>query len=265
MEYIDEFSDQEEIIGGNDQKYSDVEQEDDNEEEDDVTESSQPAVADIAAEIVVEQKQETQEEKIAEEKSNADEITIRPEGIQMSLHNIVSTVDLGCKLVLKQIAQKARNAEYNPKKFGAVVMRIRDPKSTALIFSSGKMVVCGAKSVEMSKFAGRKFARIVQKLGFENAKFKDFKLRNVVGSCDVRFPIRLEGLAAEHEEYASYEPELFPGLIYRLRAPKLTVLIFVSGKVVITGAKSKEDLNHGLEAIFPVLLQYKKNAYGDLF
>lgn len=83
------------------------------------------------------------------------------------LQNIVSTVDLGCKLDLKKIALHARNAEYNPKRFAAVIMRIREPRTTALIFSSGKMVCTGAKSEDMSRLAARKYARIVQKLGFE--------------------------------------------------------------------------------------------------
>lgn len=83
------------------------------------------------------------------------------------LQNIVSTVDLGCKLDLKRIALHARNAEYNPKRFAAVIMRIREPRTTALIFSSGKMVCTGAKSEDMSRLAARKYARIVQKLGFE--------------------------------------------------------------------------------------------------
>lgn len=83
------------------------------------------------------------------------------------LQNIVSTVNLGCKLDLKKIALQARNAEYNPKRFAAVIMRIREPRTTALIFSSGKMVCTGAKSEEMSRLAARKYARIVQKLGFE--------------------------------------------------------------------------------------------------
>uniref|UniRef100_A0A452XHI2 TATA-box binding protein n=1 Tax=Aegilops tauschii subsp. strangulata TaxID=200361 RepID=A0A452XHI2_AEGTS len=85
--------------------------------------------------------------------------------------NIVSTVNLDCRLDLKQIALQARNAEYNPKRFAAVIMRIRDPKTTALIFASGKMVCTGAKSEEHSKLAARKYARIVQKLGFP-ATFK---------------------------------------------------------------------------------------------
>ena len=94
-------------------------------------------------------------------------------------------------------------------------MRIREPKTTALIFASGKMVVTGAKSEELSRLAARKYARIVQKLGFP-AKFTEFKIQNIVGSCDVKFPIRLEGLAFAHGHYSSHEPELFPGLIYRM-------------------------------------------------
>lgn len=78
----------------------------------------------------------------------------------------MSTVNLGCKLDLKKIALHARNAEYNPKRFAAVIMRIREPRTTALIFSSGKMVCTGAKSEEDSRLAARKYARIVQKLGF---------------------------------------------------------------------------------------------------
>ena len=81
----------------------------------------------------------------------------------------------GCTLDLKKIAMRARNAEYNPKRFGALIMRIRDPKTTALIFSSGKVVCTGAKSEEMSRQAARRFARIIQKLEFD-VKFKEFKV-----------------------------------------------------------------------------------------
>lgn len=75
-------------------------------------------------------------------------------------------MNLNCKLDLKKIALHARNAEYNPKRFAAVIMRIREPRTTALIFSSGKMVCTGAKSEDDSRLAARKYARIVQKLGF---------------------------------------------------------------------------------------------------
>jgi transcription initiation factor TFIID TATA-box-binding protein len=104
-------------------------------------------------------------------------------GIVPTLQNIVATVNLSARLDLKTIALHARNAEYNPKRFAAVIMRIREPKTTALVFASGKMVVTGAKSEDDSRLASRKYARIIQKLGF-NASFKDFKIQNIVGSCD---------------------------------------------------------------------------------
>ena len=113
-------------------------------------------------------------------------------------------------------------------------------------------VVTGAKSEDDSKLASRKYARIIQKLGF-NAKFMDFKIQNIVGSCDIKFPIRLEGLASRHHHFSSYEPELFPGLIYRMIKPKIVLLIFVSGKIVLTGAKVREEIYEAFEAIYPVL------------
>ncbi|KAI9074121.1 hypothetical protein K1719_043892 [Acacia pycnantha] len=164
-----------------------------------------------------------------------------PSGIVPTLQNIVSTVNLDCKLNLKDIALHARNAEYNPKRFAAVIMRIREPKTTALIFASGKM-----------------YALIIQKLGFP-ATFKDFKIQNIVDSCDVKFPIRLEGPAYSHGAFSSYEPELFPGLIYRMKQPKIVLLIFVSGKIVQTGAKVRDEIYTAFENIYPVLTDYRKN------
>ncbi|KAG7453036.1 TBP-domain-containing protein [Guyanagaster necrorhizus] len=174
------------------------------------------------------------------------------EGIVPTLQNIVATVNLDCRLDLKTIALHARNAEYNPKRFAAVIMRIRDPKTTALIFASGKMVVTGAKSEDDSRLASRKYARIVQKLGFD-AKFSEFKIQNIVGSCDVKFPIRLEGLAYSHGQFSSYEPELFPGLIYRMIKPKVVLLIFVSGKIVLTGAKVNMFFSVVLPRLFAIV------------
>lgn len=195
-------------------------------------------------------------EDVVEPKRDEDEGSAS--GIVPTLQNIVATVNLDCRLDLKTIALHARNAEYNPKRFAAVIMRIREPKTTALIFASGKMVVTGAKSEDDSKLASRKYARIIQKLGF-NAKFTDFKIQNIVGSCDVKFPIRLEGLAFSHGTFSSYEPELFPGLIYRMVKPKIVLLIFVSGKIVLTGAKQREEIYAAFEAIYPVLSEFRKS------
>ncbi|XP_014802492.1 PREDICTED: TATA box-binding protein-like protein 2 [Calidris pugnax] len=173
------------------------------------------------------------------------------------LQNIVSTVNLACKLDLRYIVLHARNAEYNPKRFAAVIMRIREPRTTALIFSSGKLICTGAKSEEQSRVAARKFARVVQKLGFP-VRFLNFKIQNMVGSCDVTFTIRLETLALTHKQFCSYEPELFPGLVYRMVKPRIVLLIFVSGKVVLTGAKERSEIYEAFEKIHPILKGFKK-------
>ena len=181
-----------------------------------------------------------------------------PDNCAPKLQNIVSTVNLKCPLDLRDIALKAKNAEYNPKRFAAVIMRIREPKTTSLIFASGKMVCTGARSEEDSKTASKKYAKIMQKLGY-NVKFAEFKIQNIVGSCDVKFPIRLEGLHSSHSKFCSYEPEMFPGLIYKMADPKIVLLIFVSGKIVLTGAKVRHDIFRAFEKIYPVLINFKKN------
>jgi transcription initiation factor TFIID TATA-box-binding protein len=155
-------------------------------------------------------------EQVVLEGSQPVDLAKHPSGIVPTLQNIVSTVNMDCRLELKTIALHARNAEYNPKRFAAVIMRIRDPKTTALIFASGKMVCTGAKSEQQSKLAARKYARIIQKLGFP-AQFKDFKIQNIVGSCDAKFPIRLEGLAYAHGHFSSVRIECLNHLFTQLK------------------------------------------------
>jgi transcription initiation factor TFIID TATA-box-binding protein len=174
-----------------------------------------------------------------------------------TIQNIVSTANLGCKLDLRRIALRARNCEYKPRRFAAVIMRIREPRTTALIFESGKLVVTGAKSEDASRLAARKYARIVQKLGFD-AKFKDFKVQNIVGSYDCKFSVVLVTLVLVLGSRASYEAELFPGLVYQMLLPRVTLLIFTTGKLVLTGARIREELYDAFDNIYPVLLQHEK-------
>ncbi|CAI9095528.1 OLC1v1031509C1 [Oldenlandia corymbosa var. corymbosa] len=185
------------------------------------------------------------------------DLSKHPSGIVPTPQNVVSTVNLGCKLDLKSIASQARDAKYAPERFCALSMKIADPKTTALIFASGKMVCTGAKSEHQSKAAAEKFVRIIQELGFPEAQFSDFKIQNIVCSCDVKFPIRLDGLANSEAGSSTYEPERFPGLTYRMKQPKVVVRIFQSGKLVITGAKTRDEIYAAFEKIYPILTQFK--------
>lgn len=169
-----------------------------------------------------------------------------------------STADLGVRLDLKQIALRCRNTEFNPRRFAAVIMRLREPRATALVFASGKLVITGTKSSHNSSLATKKIAYILERVGFQPSSYINFKVQNIVGTVDVGYPIRLEGVAFAHPTFSSYEPELFPGLIYRLVQPRVVLLIFVSGKVVITGAKTEDQLVEGLKKVYPVLLEFRK-------
>lgn len=133
-------------------------------------------------------------------------------GVLPTISNIVSSVNLDCRLDLKVIALNSRNSEYNPRRFSAVIMRIRDPKSTALIFASGKMVVTGSKSEADSRLAARKFARVLAKLGYA-VKFSDFKIHNVVANCDVGFPIALQRMITRHSRFSSYDPGMVSSIL----------------------------------------------------
>ncbi|XP_032691253.1 TATA-box-binding protein-like [Odontomachus brunneus] len=179
------------------------------------------------------------------------------EVLEPCLQNVVSTVNLQTELKLMYINVRTRNSEYNPARFTGLVMRIQNPRATALIFRSGKLVCTGARNEEESLLATKKFARIIQKLGFP-VKFTSFTIQNIVATCDLKFPIKLESLNQKHGQFSSYEPELYPGLTYRMLKPRVVLLIFVNGKVVITGAKKRKDLHEALFYIYPILKSFRK-------
>lgn len=176
------------------------------------------------------------------------------------VQNIIASVHLGQELDLRTIAVSARNAEYNPKKVNAVIMRIRDPKSTGLLYRCGRMMVTGAREEEDARLGARKMAKICQRADHPNIRFCGFRVENMIATVNCRFPVRLEGLAYNHREYCSYEPELSPGLVYRYNPQdnKIVLLFFVSGKVIITGCKSREEIHNVFQNVYPVLYQFRK-------
>jgi transcription initiation factor TFIID TATA-box-binding protein len=182
--------------------------------------------------------------------------------IVIKIQNVVITINLGVKLDLVRITQTARNAEYNPTRFQAVIMRIREPKATSLMFGSGKIIVTGTKNEDDCMQAAQKFVKILEKVGYPvnatDLSRYQYKIQNMTATCDFGFPIGLEALILSHSSFATYEPELFAGLVYRLQVPKVVLLIFVSGKVVLTGAKCQEDLCAAYEAIHPILLECRR-------
>ncbi len=172
----------------------------------------------------------------------------------MELRNIIGTTDMGCKLNLKSLSLQIPAAKYNPDRFSGLTLRITSPKATAHFFSTGKLVCLGTASLEQLQEAGKSFSRILILLGY-NAKFTEFAVKNMVGSCDAGFRINLEELV---DNYGGiFEPEMFPALQYSM--DNITLLIFHSGKIIATGAKSKEAIDKVYDKILPVLMNYQKS------
>lgn len=124
------------------------------------------------------------------------------------------------------------------------------------------MIVTGTKKEDDCLIAAQKFTKILEKVGFpvvpsDMMKYQ-YKIQNMTATCDFGFPIGLEALMYAQAMFATYEPELFPGLVYRMVTPKVVLLIFVSGKVVLTGAKCQEDLVDAYQNIHPILLECKR-------
>ncbi|KAI5745638.1 TATA-box-binding protein-like isoform X2 [Diaphorina citri] len=178
-------------------------------------------------------------------------------GPGITIQNMVGTISVGCPLDLNQINSRVRYSEYNPGKFHGLIMKILNPRTTCLAFQSGKLLILGAKHEHDCKLASRKFAKILKQLGHP-IKYQGFKIHNIVCTCDVRFPVKLDALHHVHSQFSSYEPELFPGLIYRMVKPRVVLLIFVNGRIVITGAKSRSELHEAFDNIYPVLKSFKK-------
>ena len=178
--------------------------------------------------------------------------------------NIVACVDYGTPLDLYKIATHLRNAEYNPKRFPAVTLRIQEPKATGLTFKNGKVNIVGCKTEDESYLAARKFGRIFKNLGFK-VRMKSFSIANIVATMDCKFPIHLESLASSRNKvFCTYNPEVFSGLIYRVnQKQKSTFLIFVSGKIIVTGTKTIEAIKSAANFIYPILQQYARNYYHE--
>lgn len=185
------------------------------------------------------------------------DLNLHSSGIVLSLENVVASANLNCVLDLKEIALHEPFAEYNPKKLKGLLMLTTEPEARVLLFASGKIVVVDTKSEEMSQLAAHKCADIIQKLGYP-AKLTDFHIQSLIGSYDVCFTINLKGLALSHAQFSSYNPKRFKGLIYRMAKPKIRLLVYKKGKIVVTGAKAREDMYQAFENIYPVLTEFRK-------
>jgi transcription initiation factor TFIID TATA-box-binding protein len=165
--------------------------------------------------------------------------------------NVVASTKLAEAFDLPKIEADLEGAVYNKKKFPGLVYRVKAPKAAFLIFTSGKIVCTGSKNIEDVRTVIITLAKRLKSIGFEMIDMEsEIHIQNIVASADLKTDLNLNavalGLGLENIEY---EPEQFPGLVYRIKVPKVVVLIFSSGKLVITGGKSPEECEEGAQIV----------------
>ncbi|PSN46400.1 TATA box-binding protein-like protein 1 [Blattella germanica] len=178
-----------------------------------------------------------------------------PPEIDIVINNVVCSFSVRCHLNLRQIALNGANVEYR-RENGMITMKLRKPYTTASMWSSGKVTCTGATSEDQAKVAARRFARCLQKLGFK-VRFNNFRVVNVLGTCSMPFAIKIMAFSERYKDHADYEPELHPGVTYKLTQPKATLKIFSTGSVTVT-APSVADVQAAIEHIFPLVYEYRK-------
>nr|CAG4638711.1 EOG090X0CO7 [Cyclestheria hislopi] len=176
--------------------------------------------------------------------------------IDITINNVVCSFSVKSHLNLKQIAQNGYNVEYR-RENGMVTMRLRRPYTTASIWSSGKVTCTGATSEVEARIAARRIARSVSKIGYPRIRLVNYRVVNVLGTCTMPFAIKITPFSAKYRDVASYEPELHPGVTYRLKEPKATLKIFSTGSITIT-APSVSNVQAAIEHIFPLVSEFRK-------
>ncbi len=166
--------------------------------------------------------------------------------------NVVASATIDQKLDLNKIQEKFPDVEYHPDVFPGAVFRIRNPKSSTLLFSTGKMVCTGSKSEELAVKAVDMVVKKLRKGGIKIKKNAVVTVQNIVSSINLGGRVSLERVARTLPR-SMYEPEQFPGVIHRMVDPKVVILIFASGKLVCTGGKTEKDVYRAVNQLHSML------------
>jgi transcription initiation factor TFIID TATA-box-binding protein len=166
----------------------------------------------------------------------------------ITIQNVVAAATLNQKVDLNAVVKSFPGVEYRPEQFPGLVFRLKRPKTATLIFNSGKMVCTGAKSENESRRAVMTVVKELKKSGIVIIRKPDLKVVNIVASASLGGNVDLEKAVTTLGK-TMYEPEQFPGLIYRMDEPKVVILIFASGNLVCTGAKKEQDVYDAVQKL----------------
>ncbi len=174
--------------------------------------------------------------------------------VDIVIQNVVASATFGMEFDMDMISSELEGCEYERSRFPGIIYKLREPKTAILIFGSGKTVITGAKSVNMVHDAMEIIVEKLKDIGVAIERDPDITIQNIVSTCDLGSKVNLNAIAITLGlERVEYEPEQFPGLVYRLDEPNVVALIFGSGKVVCTGAKTTTDTENAVDIILAEL------------
>ena len=164
--------------------------------------------------------------------------------------NIVASVrfNIENKIDLNLLARTNTNVTYNPETFPGLILRLQKPKSTILVFSTGKLVITGFIKEKDAQRITQQVTQIIKQSGTIITSEPEIKIQNIVtaGDLTLKLDVNLIAISLEH---VLYEPEVFPGLIYHMKDPKVVFLLFASGKFVCVGAKFTTDVKRAIQQL----------------
>ncbi len=175
---------------------------------------------------------------------------------EVEIVNIVVSTSMELPVPLEKMAATLSNTEYNPEQFPGLVIRIKDPKTSALIFSSGNVVCTGARNMKDVDRAIKEIIKSLGRIGVDVSIKPQIKVQNIVASGSIGMRLNLNVLAMRLEN-TEYEPEQFPGLVYKLYEKQATFLLFSNGKVVCTGTKREDEVVAAMEALVDRLEEFR--------
>lgn len=180
------------------------------------------------------------------------------------VHNLVGTCKISSSVLpldLQHVSRLLPNSHFDKQKFAAITLRLHDPVCTVLLFTSGKLVLTGSKTFIECVYACMRVLKILRD-GTPGVSFEliESNIQNIVGNVDLRLPkgsmIDLAEFHRDHSVFCTYQKNMFPGLIYRPVSSPIVLLLFTSGKIVLTGAKSANSMRRGWRDMWPCVKKY---------
>jgi len=179
---------------------------------------------------------------------------------KINVENIVASAQISSGFNVKELSEKILDFKYNPDEFSGVTMKLDCPKTAILVFPDGKLICTGARNIDEVDKTIKDTIKKIKEVGITTKEKTEIEIQNIVASTNLDKEMHLssisKGLLLQHVDY---QPDKFPGLIYKIEEHGATLLLFDSGKLVCTGTKSIEDATSAIE-----MMKEKLSSIGAL-